>query len=190
LNNLVLLVCGIFLLSLVSIFNNVYGITVNYTDFSVNVLDNWAFLKSNRLAEVFDRSRLELIPTEFSDLLLNPSQNLSGQRIQNGAYSIISVDSEYPYRNVPLEIHTRYSLQDLNLSKVKIFSKENTTIGGEPAVKINRSGRNNLTNIEVVEYYVVHDSKPYFLTYAANVKDFQRFLPQFELMVKTFKFAK
>jgi hypothetical protein len=154
------------------------------------VLDNWAFLKSNRLAEVFDRSWLELIPTEFSDLLLNPSQNLSGQRIQNGAYSIISVDSEYPYRNVPLEIHTRYSLQDLNLSKVKIFSKENTTIGGEAAVKINRSGRNNLTNIEVVEYYVVHDSKPYFLTYAANVKDFQRFLPQFEQMVKTFKFAK
>ena len=40
------------------------------------------------------------------------------------------------------------------------------------------------------EYYVFHDGIPYRLEYYASVKDFEKYLPQFEQMVKTFKFAK
>ena len=114
---------------------------------------------------------------------------MSGEEIQNeGAYSIISLDTDYPYRNIPLETYTQYNI---NLSKVKIFSKENTTIDGEPAVKIHRTARNNLTQFDAgIGYYVFHNSNPYFLQYFANPKDFQKYLPQFEQMVKTFKFLK
>ena len=169
---------------------DVNAVTVNNTHFSVNVLDNWAYRETNDpISVAFGRGpELGLVPSEFNDFLLNTSKVLSGEEIQNeGAYSIISLDTDYPYRNVPLETYTQYNI---NLSKVKIFSKENTTIDGEPAVKIHRTARNNLTNLEVTDYYIVHNSKPYFLQYAANVKDFQKYLPQFEQMVKTFKFVK
>lgn len=169
---------------------DVNAVTVNNTDFSVDVLDNWAYRETNDpISVAFGKGpELGLVPSDFNDFLLNTSKVLSGEEIQNeGAYSIISLDTDYPYRNVPLETYTQYNI---NLSKVKIFSKENTTIDGEPAVKIHRTARNNLTNLEVTDYYIVHNSKPYFLQYAANVNDFQKYLPQFEQMVKTFKFVK
>jgi len=180
--------------------SNVNAIIVNNTDFSVNVLDNWAYRESNNplgntfgsnnlLASIFGGGpTMALIPHEFSNFLVNTSQDVSGETIQNGgAYSILAIDTNYTYRNVPLEIYTQHNI---NVYPVKIFSQQNTTIDGENAVKIHRTPRNNFTNIEVVEYYVVHNGKPYTLQYAANVKDFQKYLPQFEQMVKTLKFVK
>jgi len=41
-----------------------------------------------------------------------------------------------------------------------------------------------------VAYLVLHDKVPYYLEYIANTKDFQKYLPQFEQMIKTFKFVK
>jgi hypothetical protein len=51
-----------------------------------------------------------------------------------------------------------------------------------------RTELGNLTNVEVVDYYTVHKGTPYFIEYLANVKSFQKYLPQFEQMVRTFKF--
>jgi len=188
------------LVSLISIFNNVYGITVNNTDFSVNVLDNWAYKESNNpLGKTFGSNNLlanlfgggtgvQLIPSEFSNLLVNASQQLSGKSVQDrGVFSQFVLDSGYPFRNIPLDVYAQYNA---NLSKVKIFSRENATIDGEKAIKTHRSPRDNTTNVEVLEYITVHDGKPYYIQYIANVKDYQKYLPQFEQMVKTFKFAK
>jgi hypothetical protein len=176
-------------------FDDVYGITVNNTDFSVTVPDNWAYREGAPLAKIFanvlggSSPPLLLIPIEFSKALINT--NLSSEeefRIRNeGAFSLMGVDTNYPFRNVPLEIYTQASL---NQSDVKIFSKENTTIDGEPAAKIHRTGRNNMTDIEVTEYYVVHEGKPFFIQYGSNIQFYQKYLPQFEQMVKTFKFVK
>jgi PsbP len=197
LNNLILLASvafsGVLLLSLISVFNNVYGITVNNTDFSVNVLDNWAYSDGNPLAKALASAfggaiGLQLIPNEFSNLLVNTSQELSGKSIQDkGAFSVFALDSQYPYRNILLDTYAQYNA---NLSKVKIFSRENATVDGEKALKTHRTPRDNTTNVEVLEYITVHDGKLYFIQYAANVKDYQKYLPQFEQMVKTFKFAK
>jgi len=194
LNNLIFLASGILLLSAVPIFSNVYAITVNNTDFSVNVLDDWAYKEENPLVKIFASalgggSSLTLIPVEFSKMLINTNLSDSEQfRIRNdGAYSLMGLDASYPYRNVPLEIYTQYNL---NQSKVEIFSKENTTIDGELAVKIHRSPRHNLTNMEVTEYYLVHEGKPYVIQYGANLQYYQKYLPQFEQMVRTFKFVK
>jgi hypothetical protein len=167
---------------------SVHAIIVNNTKFSVNVLDNWAYMQPNPIAQALGGSYLDLVPIEFNEFLVNTSREISGKTIQNGgAYSILSLDTQYPYRNVPLQIYTQYSN---NISKVKIFSIQNTTVDGEPAVKVHRGPRNNFTNVEVIEYYIVHKGNPYTLQFAANVKDFQRYLPQFEQMVKTLKFTK
>jgi hypothetical protein len=178
---------------------NVNAIIVNNTDFSVNVSDNWAYLDSNNplgktfgsnnpLANIFGGGPwIAAIPNEFSKLLVNTSQEFSAKAVQNGgAYSVFAIDTGYPYRNVPLEIYTEYAN---NLSRAKIFSRENTTIGGEQAIRIHRIPLDNTPNVEVVAYYSVHKGKPYWINYVANEKDFQKYLPQFEQMVRTFKFV-
>lgn len=72
---------------------------------------------------------------------------------------------------------------------MKVTSKENGTIDNEPAVRILGDGINLFSGIKFMQYLVWHDKKPYALAYMANVKDYEKYLPQFELMVKTFKFA-
>jgi hypothetical protein len=68
--------------------------------------------------------------------------------------------------------------------KLKVLSQANATIDGEEAIRIHRTPRDNSSNVQVVDYYTVHNGKPYFIQYVANVKDFQKYLPQFEQMVK------
>jgi len=170
---------------------NAQAITsLHNTEFSLNVLDNWAYQESGHsLQNVFGGGPwVRLIPVEFSEMLINPGQELSGTTIKNhGAYVTIGLDTAYPFRNVPLNIYTQYNL---NLSEVKIFARANVTIDGEEAVRIHRTPRDNSTNVEVVDYYTVHEGKPFSLQFVSNVKDFQRYLPEFEQMVKTFKFVK
>ena len=36
----------------------------------------------------------------------------------------------------------------------------------------------------------MHDKEPYYLAYMGNVKDFEKYLPEFEQIIKTFKFVK
>jgi hypothetical protein len=176
------------LLLLVS--NNVYGITVNNTDFSVNVLDNWAYQDaatySPLLGEPEDDAFLNLFPNEFSSVLINTSLENWTEAIQNkgGAYSEFASDPLFPYRNVPVESYSQYFL---DLSPSKVISRENTTIDGEAAIKIHRT-ETGYTNTKILDYFLIHEGKPYYIQYTANVKDFQKYLPQFEQMVESFKF--
>jgi hypothetical protein len=73
---------------------------------------------------------------------------------------------------------------------MQVTSKENVTIDNETAVKIYADGINSFSGIKFVEYLVMHNKEPYYIAYMANIKDFQKYLPQFEQMVKTFKFVK
>jgi len=169
--------------------SDVNAVPVNKPFFSVNVSDNWAYVSVKLVDGVDYNSSLLLIPTEFSDFLMNGKGDFQKLFQNVGASSIMTLDSAYLFRNVPLEI---YSPSHINQSGGdKILSKENSTIDGERALKIHKTARTNLTNIyESMTYYTIHDGNPYYLTYYAKVKDFQKYLPQFEQMVKTFKFAK
>jgi hypothetical protein len=188
-NKSLLLLVGA-LASIAILFSNAHGATnLNNTEFSITIPDNWAYQKSeDTLENVFGAGPwIRLIPIEFSELLINPGQELTGKSIENGgAYSSIGVDTGYPFRNVPLDIYTKYNL---NLSAVKVLSKTNATIDGEDSIRIHRTPRDNSTNVEVIDYYTVHKGKPFALQLASNVKDLQNYLPQFEHIVKSFKFV-
>ena len=62
-----------------------------------------------------------------------------------------------------------------------INSTELALATGLPSALI---GRNSIF------YFVMHDDQPYYLNYIANAKDFEKYLPEFEQMLKTFKFTK
>jgi hypothetical protein len=167
------------------------AIIVNNTNFSVNVLGNWAFLNVKLEGAGDYNSSILLIPTEFSDFFMSSNGNFQKLFQKVGASSFMTLDSAYLFRNVPLEIYAQSYINQL--SEGKVLSKENTTIDGERALKFHSTykDKGNLTRIvEGVDYYVFHDGNPYRLSYIASPKDFQKYLPQFEQMVKTFKFAK
>ena len=45
-------------------------------------------------------------------------------------------------------------------------------------------------NVIYLANLVLHDKDPYYLEYIANTKDFQKYLPQFEQMLKIFILVK
>ena len=65
---------------------------------------------------------------------------------------------------------------------------DNGTIGKQKAVKISANGTNEYGNLRKVEYLLLHDKDAYMLQYIANSKDYDKYLPEFEQMVKSFRF--
>jgi hypothetical protein len=183
-----------------SLNSNVNAVTIaNNSIFSINVLDNWAYMETNleggaavKLPNGAEaNSAILLIPTEFSEFLNNINNGDAQKLFQNvGALSLMTLDSGYLFRNVPLEIYAQYQLNKSG-GLERILSKENATIDGEKAMKFHTTFKGKSTNFdEGVGYYFFHDGNPYFIDYSANEKDFKRYLPQFEQMVKSFKFVK
>ena len=171
-----------------SLDSNANAIIANSSFFSVNVSDNWAYA-SVRLPNA-EGSGILLIPTEFSDSLVNARGDFQKLFQNLSVYSTMVVDTSFPFRNVPLEI---YIQQRTNTSSdlFRTVPEENATIDGEKALKINSVVEDELTDTAMyVGYYVFHDNSHYRLEYYASVRDYERYLPQFEQMVKTFKFVK
>jgi hypothetical protein len=147
--------------------------------YSIDIPDNWAYQLNGPLAES--------TPREFAVFLVNQSEPLNQKMKNEGAISRFT-QPLYPIYNAPFDVYVKYELDEQNA--MKVMSKENVTIDGEPAVKIYADGIDSLSGIKIVEYLVMHEKEPYVMSYVANVKDYEKYLPQFEQMVKTFKFAK
>ncbi len=154
---------------------------VNNRYFSMDIPDNWAF-------EQDTLSQPTLTPTEFAAFLVNHSEPLNEKMKVGGAFASFKQDSSYGIKNAPFDVYVRDKIDQQD--GMKVTSKENGTIDNEVAVRILGDGINSFSGIKFVQYLVWHDKKPYALAYMANVKDYEKYLPQFELMVKTLKFAK
>lgn len=94
-------------------------------------------------------------------------------------------DSDYQIKNAPLDLYAKYKIDQQQ--GIRVISKENVTIDSEPAIRIFSSVFNTIITIQ---YVVMHDNEPYTFVLAANIKDFKKYLPQFELMVNMLKFTK
>ncbi len=147
----------------------------------MDIPDNWAF-------EQDTLSQPALTPTEFAAFLVNHSEPLNEKMKVGGAFASFKQDSSYGIKNAPFDVYVRDKIDQQD--GMKVTSKENGTIDNEAAVRILGDGLNSFSGIKFVQYLVWHDKKPYALAYMANAKDYEKYLPQFELMVKTLKFAK
>ena len=172
---------GIFLLSLVSIFQNVNAITnVNNTYFSLNIPDNWTYKEG--------LSSVGLTPNEFGVILLNQTKPLSEKMEKEGSYSSFEKDWNFPIKNAGLDLYVKYNIDKQD--GMKVVTQDNVSIGNEPAVKISADGIGSFNGTKFVEYLVMHNKEPYSIAYMANVKDYDKYLPEFEEIVKSFKFVK
>jgi hypothetical protein len=182
-----------FLLLLISIFHTVYAITnVNSSHFSIEVPTDWVY-RENFLNE----SNIVLTPNEFAGLLIaeNASASLLDV-IEHGALVELGKDHEFHIENASLEKYVKYFLSFAQNYDPKY---ENTTIAGDRAIKVfingtdvgRTSGMKNVTGgINSISYLVMDQDQPYYLYYIANANDYNKYLPYFEQMVKTFKFVK
>ena len=171
--------------------SNVNAIVVNNTDFSIEVPDGWVY-RENIL---FD-STLVLTPKEFANVLIMEDSLKVPDILQGGIIVVLARDPSFPIKNAPLETYVQHVLRSLDTVTPKHV---NATIGGERAIKVfingtdlirNTDNPNITSRINVVSYIVLHNDQPYYLHYMANTNDYKKYLPEFEQIVKTFKFAK
>ena len=171
--------------------SNVNAVIVNNTDFSIEVPNGWVY----REDFLFDNGTL-LTPNEFADVLITGNISALLDDLHGGIIAELAPDPNFPIKNAPVEIYVKHALKFANnLSS----TYENATVGGERAIKVFLNSTDVAsklgmpTNVPIslvtISYFVMHDDQPYFLHYMANAKDYQKYLPQFEQMVKTFKFA-
>jgi hypothetical protein len=107
---------------------------------------------------------------------------------QGGVVSTFEQKSDFGIKNAGLDLFVKYEID--KQSAINVTSKQNATIDNEPTVKIYADGIKSFSGIKFVEYMLMHNKEPYYMAYMANVKDYQKYLPQFEQIVKTFRFVK
>jgi hypothetical protein len=177
----------------------VNGITnVNNTYFSIIIPNNWTYAEHSKMAMSMGESHsngsvnlVALAPADFAKaLVVNENKDSPyGKMFNGGAYSTLRLDTDYPNKNSTLDHYAKYRINSI-IPGINLTSQQNTIVGNEKAIRIDGNGLNKLKNLNYVAYLVLHDKVPYYLEYIANTKDFQKYLPQFEQMIKTFKFVK
>lgn len=174
--------------------------SVSNTYFSMDIEDNWRYAEHSRIAMAHSMedsqnkgpvNLLTLAPADFAEsLVVNKDKQSAYEKMFNGgAYSTLRQDIDYTTENATLEAYEQHRINSI-IPGVNLTSQQDTIVGNEKAVRIEGIGINKLVNLKYVAYLVLHDNDPYYLEYVANVIDFQKYLPEFEQMVKTFKFVK
>lgn len=160
--------------------SNVNAIVVNNTDFSIDIPDSWTY-------EQGISSVVALTPNEFGVLLVNHSEPLIVKMKDKGAFVSFEQDTNFPIKNAGFDVYVQYKID--RQDGMNVTSKENVTLDDEPAVNIHGDGIKSFSGIKFAEFILMHNEQPYFIAYMANVKDFEKYLPEFEQIVKSFKFV-
>ncbi|MDW0136199.1 MAG: PsbP-related protein [Nitrososphaeraceae archaeon] len=160
--------------------SNVNAIVANNTDFSIDIPDNWAYEQG-----IFPV--VALTPNEYGVLLVNHSKPLTEKMKDEGAFASFEQERNFPIKNADFDVYVNYKID--RQDGMNVTSKENVTLDNEAAVKIQGDGIKSFSGIKFVEYMLMHNEQPYFIAYMANVKDFEKYLPEFEQIVKSLKFV-
>jgi hypothetical protein len=158
--------------------------------FSIEVPDTWAFTETpeppiERVLGVSSYTSVVLVPVQFAELLIEEKGDI---KIGNGSAAVVFAKaSDYSVKNGPLDLYVKYRMNEDD--SLNVISQKDTTIGKDKAVRIDGNENNNASNIRLLEYLFLHNDDPYVIRYIASMDDFERNLPAFELMVKSFNFA-
>ena len=167
-------------LSLSLSISSVNAIVVNNTDFSIDIPDNWAYEQG-----IFPV--VALTPSEFGILLVNHSKPLNETMKDEGAFASFEQERNFPIKNAGFDAYVQYKID--RQDGMNVTSRQNVTLDNEAAVKILGDGIKSFSGTKFAEYMLMHNEQPYFIAYMANAKDFEKYLPEFEEIVKSLKFV-
>lgn len=106
-------------------------------------------------------------------------------------YGVIAQDGYYTMKNTNLDHYVKYKMNDPNLKNItgsKLLSKEEDTnlINGTKIIKLTYDDPNSVYKLAL--YLLQHNKDNYLMYYRADKTNlFDKYLPEFEQMIKTIK---
>jgi hypothetical protein len=158
--------------------------------FSIEIPDTWAYTETpeppiERVLGVSSYTSVVLVPVESAELLIQEKDDI---KMGNGSVAIVFAKaSDYSVKNAPLDLYVKYRMNEDE--SLNVVSQQDTTVGKEKAVRIEGSKNDVSGNTRLLEYLLLHNNEPYVIRFIAGVNDFERYLPQFEFLVKSFTFG-
>jgi hypothetical protein len=158
--------------------------------FSIEVPDSWTYTETpeppiEHLLGISSYSSVVLVPAKFAELLIQDKGDIG---MDNGTAAIVfAEDSDYTVKNAPPDLYVKFRMNKDD--SVNVTSRQDTMVGKEKAVRIEGSKNDTSGNIRLLEYLIFDNNEPYIIRYIASANDFERYLPDFELMVKSFMFG-
>jgi len=158
--------------------------------FSIEVPDSWSYTETpeppiEHVLGVSSYSSVVLVPAKFAELLIQDKGDIG---LGNGtAVIVFAEDSDYTVKNAPVDLYVKFRMNKDD--SLNVTSQQDTTVGKEKAVRIEGSKNDTSGNVRLLEYLISHNDEPYIIRYIASTNDFERYLPDFELMVKSFMFG-
>ena len=151
--------------------------------FSIKPLDNWAYQNADYNPANFfgfqSNNAVEMFPNEFDNMSM--------------VYGMIAQDGYYTMKNTNLDQYVKYKMNDPNLKYIngsKLLSKEedtNNLINETKVIKLTYDDPNSMSKLAL--YLFQHNKDNYVTYYRADKTPnlFDKYLPEFEQMIKTIK---
>jgi len=158
--------------------------------FSIEVPNTWSYTESpetplEHALGLSSYSSVVLVPAKFADLLIQDKGNIE---MGNGTAAILfAEDSDYTVKNAPPELYVKFRMNKDD--SLNVTSQQDTLVGKEKAVRIDGTKNDTAGPLKVSEYLLTHNNEPYIIRYIASTNDFKKYLPDFELMVRSFMFG-
>lgn len=158
--------------------------------FSIEVPNTWSYTESpetplEHALGLSSYSSVVLVPAKFADLLIQDKGNIE---IGNGTAAILfAEDSDYTVKNAPPELYVKFRMNKDD--SLNVTSQQDTLVGKEKAVRIDGTKNDTAGPLKISEYLLTHNNEPYIIRYIASTNDFKKYLPDFELMVRSFMFG-
>lgn len=177
---------------LLFLIQSAYGVEEKFRGlpFSIEVPNTWSYTESpetplEHALGLSSYSSVILVPAKIADILIQDKGDIE---IGNGTAAILfAEDSDYTVKNAPPELYVKFRMNKDDF--LNVTSQQDTMIGKEKAVRIEGAKNDTAGTLKLMEYLLTHNNEPYIIRYIASANDFQKYLPDFELMVKSFMFG-
>lgn len=71
---------------------------------------------------------------------------------------------------------------------MKVISQNETILDNQTAIQIHAEGFGEMNGYKFLQYYAIHNNDPYFISYKAFKDQYEKYLPDFKKMLRTFEF--
>lgn len=72
-------------------------------------------------------------------------------------------------------------------NSIKVITQKEVTVANETARHIYAEGIGDMEGFNYLQYFVIHNKQPYLIGYKAPNNLYEKYLPDFQKMVKSFK---
>ena len=154
---------------------------INTSYFSIEPLDNWTYEINS------DKTTAQTIGSGASNaIILYPKDIDIGTAVEagNAVLANFEQDNTYNVKNAPLSEYVKFKTENA----AEVISQEDTTVDGEPAVKVLSDVKGDQGVTKYLFIYTVHDKKYYTIGLIGHTNNFNKYLPEFEQMLNTFNF--